>query len=264
MNTSILIFIKGLIVGGTMLVPGVSGGSMAMMLGIYQRLISSIGSFFQNVKANFLFLGLFCLGGGAGILLFANPILQLLEAHRMNMMYFFLGAVAGGIPIILKCAKVKTFQWKCVLELLIGMLCIAGLAYLPKDIFLLETNMLFLIIAGFIAAIALVLPGISVSYVLLMLGLYDQMMVALTTGDLLFLMPLGIGLLLGILATTKLLERCLSRHPQATYLIVLGFLLGSLMQIFPGFPTGIDLIVCPILFLIGYGFLSWLSTKEQG
>ncbi len=75
------IFLKGLCVGGTMLVPGVSGGSMAMILGIYDKLITSVSSFFACKKRNALFLLLFALGGGAGMLLFANPLLYLLQRY---------------------------------------------------------------------------------------------------------------------------------------------------------------------------------------
>ena len=83
------IFLKGLCVGGTMLVPGVSGGSMAMILGIYDKLITSVSSFFACKKRNALFLLLFALGGGAGMLLFANPLLYLLERSPVVLRWFF-------------------------------------------------------------------------------------------------------------------------------------------------------------------------------
>ena len=89
------IFLKGLCVGGTMLVPGVSGGSMAMILGIYDKLITSVSSFFACKKRNALFLLLFALGGGAGMLLFANPLLYLLQRYPLVLRWFFIGAVAG-------------------------------------------------------------------------------------------------------------------------------------------------------------------------
>lgn len=96
------IFLKGLCVGGTMLVPGVSGGSMAMILGIYDKLITSVSSFFACKKRNALFLLLFALGGGAGMLLFANPLLYLLERYPLVLRWFFIGAVAGSTPMMLK------------------------------------------------------------------------------------------------------------------------------------------------------------------
>mgnify|MGYP005776197081 FL=1 len=82
-------FLKGMIIGGTMLVPGVSGGSMAMILGIYSRLVSSVSSFTKDKKGNFLFLVIFSLGGGTGMLLFARPLLSLIERYPMPMLYFF-------------------------------------------------------------------------------------------------------------------------------------------------------------------------------
>ena len=96
------IFLKGLCVGGTMLVPGVSGGSMAMILGIYDKLITSVSSFFACKKRNALFLLLFALGGGAGMLLFANPLLYLPQRYPLVLRWFFIGAVAGSTPMMLK------------------------------------------------------------------------------------------------------------------------------------------------------------------
>lgn len=95
-NTPILTALKGIIIGGTMLVPGVSGGSMAMILGIYDRLITSVSSFTRRKKENLAFLIIFSLSGILGILLFASPLLRLIERYPMPMLYFFLGAVAAG------------------------------------------------------------------------------------------------------------------------------------------------------------------------
>lgn len=87
-DNHILTALKGLIIGATMLVPGVSGGSMAMILGIYDRLISAVSSFMKNKKENLVFLLIFSMGGILGILLFANPLLQLIERYNMPMLYF--------------------------------------------------------------------------------------------------------------------------------------------------------------------------------
>ena len=81
---------------------------------------------------------------------------------------------------------------------------------------------------GFVASIALILPGISVSYLLYLLGVYDQILLAISSLSFSLLIPLGGGVIAGILATTKLLEKAMNRYPQATYLIILGFVLGSM------------------------------------
>ena len=104
-DSSISVILKGICVGGTMLVPGCSGGSMAMILGVYDRLVSSVSSFMKHKKESLFFLTLFCLGGGLGMILFARPMLSLMERFEMPMLYFFIGAIAGSVPMILKKAS---------------------------------------------------------------------------------------------------------------------------------------------------------------
>lgn len=267
-NNNFSTVFKGLIVGGTMLVPGVSGGSMAMILGIYTKLVHAVSSFMKNIKENFLFLVLFCMGGGIGILLFAKPILYLIETYPMPMTYFFLGAVAASIPLILKEAKIKSFSWKIPVYIAIGILVVMLFSMGTQETFQPNaaegvTNFLLLGVAGFIAAIALILPGISVSYILLIMGLYDTTIKAISEFYLPFLIPLGIGLILGIVLTTKLLEYVMNKFPEATYLIILGFILGSMAEVFPGVPKGLTIITCIITFALGFGAISFLSLNER-
>lgn len=118
-----------------MLVPGVSGGSMAMILGIYDKLVSSVSSFRKHKRESFFFLALFSIGGGLGMLLFANPLLSLIERYPMPMLYFFLGAVAGGVPLIFKQAEIKSFSWKVPLYITVGLLVVALFAILPAGAF---------------------------------------------------------------------------------------------------------------------------------
>ena len=106
------ILYKGVLIGSTMLVPGVSGGSMAMILGIYDQLINAVSDFFKDSKRNFFFLLLFVAGAGVGMLLLAKPILSLLESHPKAMGFLFIGAVAGGIPAVYAQANVKVFFGK--------------------------------------------------------------------------------------------------------------------------------------------------------
>ena len=263
---------KGMIVGGTMLVPGVSGGSMAMILGIYKRLTDAVSRFSQNKKENFVFLLVFCLGGGIGMLLFAKPLSELIERYPMPMLYFFTGAVAGGVPLICRQAKIKSFSWKIPGYILIGVVSVLLFSVIFQSDILSGTQMqsaresqsfLFLLPAGFVAAIALVLPGISVSYLFLMMGLYEELMHALTELSFSFLLPLGAGLLLGILFITKLLTRILEKYPQPSYLVILGFVIASMAQVFPGIPEGMQIPVCLLMLFLGYFAIRMLSGKEQ-
>ena len=266
-NNNIFTALKGVIIGGTMLVPGVSGGSMAMILGIYDRLISAVSSFTKRKKENLAFLVIFSLGGILGILVFANPLLRLIERYPMPMLYFFLGAVAGGTPLIVKHSGAKRLSWRSCLYLILGLLVVSLFAFIPSGSFQSEMNagpasFLLLAAAGVISAAALVLPGISISYLLLLMGIYDEMMRAVSEFYLPFLLPLAAGLVLGILLITKGLEYAMTRHPHPTYFIILGFILGSLGELFPGTPSGGELVLCILTLAAGFFAVLLLSRAE--
>ena len=260
MKNNISTFLKGLTVGGTMLVPGVSGGSIAMILGIYEKLITSVSSFNKKKAENFLFLLIFVIGAGLGMIIFAKPLLTLIEAYPKPMLFGILGAVAGGLPMLYKEAGIKNFSFSYLLYILLGIVIVLGISALPAN--LIDTNIthdfvhiMLLLAAGFILAIALVLPGISVSYLLLLLGLYEQTINAISTFDMLFLLPLALGVFLGIVSITKTLEKAMNEYSAPTYLIILGFVLGSMISAFPGTPTGYQWIICIIAAGLGFSLI---------
>lgn len=260
--------LKGLCVGGTMLVPGVSGGSMAMILGIYDKLIESVSSFLKDVKNSLIFLITFSLGGGVGMILLAKPLLYLIESYPMLLLYFFIGVVAGGIAMIYQKAEVDKITWKVFLYPALGLAAVLLFEFLPADFLQLGNGegilgFLLLAAAGIVAAVALVLPGISVSYLLLLMGIYDKTMLAIGDFNLSYLIPLGFGIILGIILTTKLLENAMKNHTQATYLIILGFVAGSMAEVFPGIPQGIELFFCLAAFVAGYGIIQLLYSIDR-
>ena len=160
------------------------------------------------------------------------------------------------------CIRDRRFTWRVPVYIAIGAALVLSMNLLPSDLFGSGAGFLPLLIAGLLAAVALVLPGISVSYMLLLMGLYDETMRAITEFRVPFLLTLGLGLILGIVLTTKLLERAMQRHPEPTYLIILGFLFGSVVQIFPGIPSGWELLICPITLLAGF-FSLWLLSRRE-
>ena len=114
-----------------MLVPGVSGGSMAMILGIYQKLISAISSFWENKKKNLIFLLLFSAGAVLGMVLFAKPLLRLIDTFPLPTMYFLLAQFAGGVPMICRQAEIKAFSFKIPLYILLGAAIVVGISVIP-------------------------------------------------------------------------------------------------------------------------------------
>ena len=262
--------VKGFVVGSSMMIPGVSGGSMAMILGIYDRLIASIPALFskKTFKESFKFLAIFVIAALAGILIVARPLDALISRYSVIIMYLFLGAVCGTIPMMVKKAHSEGFDLQSFIYILLGVLIVFSIDFIPEGIFNPSlnasfTDILIQLLGGVLVSVGLVLPGISTSYLLLVLGLYEPLLSALSNGEFLSLIPLVLGLLVGILALTKGLEVAMNRYPKVTYMMILGFLLASLKEIYHGLPSGFGIVLAAILFILGFIVVYKLSLYEE-
>lgn len=267
-NNVIKSTVQGVVMGASMMIPGVSGGTTAILLGIYDQLISAVGSVFKTPRKSILTLLPFGVGGGIGILLFAKLLLKLTTLYEMPMMYLFLGAIVGSLPMLFRKTGAKRFSFSQVLFVLLGLILVILTDMLPKGAF--EANAgagiagyLLIIAAGIITAVALVLPGISVSYMLLVLGVYDPMLKALNSYDFAFLIPLALSVAIGVLATTKVLETAMRKYPEATFLVIIGFVLGSLRDVYPGLPSGWEWLVCIATFALGCIAILYVSRFSK-
>lgn len=257
-------FTKGAVIGGSMVVPGVSGGTMAMLLGIYNELIYSINEITRKKFDRLPFLITFILGAGTGILILAYPISKMLELYPKPTLYFFMGAVLGGFPLMVKEAKITKFNWKIPVCTIAGLAMVLSLELLPENLLSVDLSngiggYIVLFIAGIVIAVALILPGISTTFMLLVLGIYEKTFKAVYTLDFKFLLPIVIGCVIGVFLTTGILEKLLETYPQGTYLVIIGFVLGSLLEIRPGFPVGGEIPICFALFFISAFLLNKLT-----
>ncbi|WP_206459525.1 DUF368 domain-containing protein [Anaerovorax sp. IOR16] len=259
---------KGFIIGASMLIPGVSGGTMAIILGIYDELIHSVSCFRENIRENLKLLMEYGVSGAIGVLLLAGPMLKALTAFRQPMMFFFMGAILGSLPPLYKKATISHLKFSNIIVAFIGGISGVMLTLLPEGLFVYNSenilhSYLILFCAGVVVAIALVLPGISGSYVLLMMGIYDTTLWALKSADLYFLTPIAVGALAGTFFTAELLEKEMKRHPQFTYMLIIGFMLGSLLQVFPGIPTASNFLLCSITFCVGLCVILFIGRKNR-
>lgn len=273
---SLAIMLKGFVIGSSMSVPGVSGGTMAILLGIYDKLIGSISNFLKDLKGNIIFLMKFCIGAAVGIGSLAFVIEWLLERFPLPVSFFFLGAVIGGIPALYK--KTKESKWKLssVIYFLVGLVVVIAIGFIPVGNFDIGSgsglvHYLMVLGTGIIIALALVLPGISTSHMLLVLGMYDAMIAAITEFNLVYIGIIGISTVVGIFLITKPIEWTLNKFPHQTYCMIIGFVLGSTSEIFrdkiiPAIPEIVDLswwvssvIIAIITFVLGYFAIIYLS-----
>jgi putative membrane protein len=238
-------------------------------------------------------LGCYVLGGSAGVILLSSPLLALVKKQPVISSYLFMGAIIAcipslyrlatyaednnaegfmldGLPISPSVTRMKRVGLRPIhiLGAVLGAAVGVGLNFIPTghvadtaDSGILSILIFFVI--GIIIAIALVLPGISGSYVLLILGLYDEMLTAVRDMHILRLAPFIIGVAFGILATTKIIDYLMKRHPQAIFLVIIGFMIGSLAEVFPGLPHGIEIPLSIAAFAVGLGLI-YLLGKFSG
>jgi putative membrane protein len=263
---SLKLMLKGLVVGSSMLLPGVSGGTMAIILGIYDRLIKSLSNIFKDFKRSVIYLILFAAGAGLGFLLFARLISAALEIDFLAdpLHYLFLGAVVGTIPLIFVCATRNVQQGKKefgildAVMILIGFLLLLPVRFIPENLFVMDSSLgfndlLLLFAAGLVLSVALVLPGISVSFTMYVFGIYESTLNALKNLDVVFLLPLALGLVIGTFATAALLDKALTRFTRQSYLIIGGFVLASVTELFPGIPSdGLQIAICIATTIAGF------------
>ncbi len=269
MEHFLAVFLKGAWIGGTLTVPGVSGGSMAMILGVYERLIRSVNGLFGhggNKKESLRFLLSFSLGALSGILALSGVVVWLLERFPVPVVFFFAGAVAGGIPVIMREIKSTVFKGYFILYFLGGILLVILLSYIPTGLFSIgESGFLWQIFGGLIASAALVLPGISVSHMLYVLGIYEGLMESISHLELLKILPFAIGAAAGIFLMTKAVEYLLDHFKVATYLIILGFVVGSVFELFSGIRFSDISVICFLLFATGFsGIFLLFKNSEAG
>ncbi len=248
----------GVVIGASMLIPGVSGGTMAIILGIYDRLISSVSGITRKPKENLPFLAFVFLGGLFGILLFSQAVLRMIETYTTECMFFFIGTILGSIPLLVRKSGIKTSNMYNIIFSLIGITAVFVLRLIPTANY--SGGGFMLIICGIIIAAAMVLPGISTSHILLILGMYESFWGGLGKGNIDFFILLGVGGIIGTLLTAKLTDIAEKRFPCQTYMVIIGFIMTSVYDIFPKeIPTD-HLPLCIILCTLGFAAACIISN----
>lgn len=274
----LILFIKGFILGVANVIPGVSGGTLAVSLGLYERGLECVTTLFKKFKENLTFIMPIALGIGVAILSTSKLVTYALTNFKAQTIFLFVGLIFGGISLIMKKVKgQKSFFNICVL--CIVFIFVLGLNFVKTDTFSISfTNMkiidyVLLALVGFIASSAMVIPGISGSFVLMVFGYYEMIMATishLTTfknigQDLIILTVFGIGVLLGILFMAKLITKLIEKNEVRTYFAIMGFVLSSIVVLLieiGNFKFNFTNIATSILaFLWGY-LLSRAIDKE--
>ena len=252
-------FIKGLIIGAGAILPGVSSGVLCVIFGIYEKLLNCVLNFFKNIKYHFKVLFPIAIGTFCGILLFGNLLKYIFYAFPIESKYTFIGLILGSIPkLIKKACNKQTFKIKYLFFLLISFIVGISLVILEHNIHISNSHTqysyLFIIFSGLLMSAGVIIPGVSSTLILMLLGIYDAYLISISTLYLPFLIPLGIGLILGSFFCMKLIKFIFDKFHSPTYFCIIGFTLGSIFILFPGFSFDIEgiigIICCIFAFLI--------------
>lgn len=238
-----LLVLKGCAMGMADVVPGVSGGTIAFISGIYEELIESIRSvdltalrllarfrlrdFWKHINGSFLFSVL--LGIGISIFSLARLMTYLLEHHPIGIWSFFFGLIIGSALLVMK--QVGRWNAASVASLVVG---IAAAWWITVASPAETTNAWwFVMLSGAIAICAMILPGISGAFILLLLGKYQYIMQAVGTLDIPVILVFAVGAVAGIISFSHLLSWLLKHWHDVTVALLMGFMLGSLNKVWP-------------------------------
>ncbi|HHB3379218.1 TPA: DUF368 domain-containing protein [Staphylococcus aureus] len=260
--------LKGFAMGTSDLVPGVSGGTIALLLGIYNQFIASIsGIFSRRFWPSFTFLIPIIIGMLLAMGSLSNLFNYLLSQHHIPTMFFFGGLIIGIVPYLLKISNYKTsFTTKHYMMVIAGIAILIVITLMNNgdkhagETLTLSTSLIIkYFIAGMCASSAMLLPGISGSFMLLVFGVYGTVMLAISEvvklnfAGLPILLAVGFGVLDGFIISSKIIQYFLTHHKLMTFALIIGFVVGSLFAVFPGLPTNIVMwFVSLVVFIIGF------------
>lgn len=252
----ILDFIKGIAIGAGAILPGISSGVICVIFGIYETLLNCVLNFFKNIKYNFKILFPLALGSFVGIILFGNILKYFFYAYPIQIKFIFIGLILGSIPSLIKESTSKTkFKASYILYLLFSLALGIFLVLLEKNISInistTEFNIFFLILSGFLMAAGVIIPGVSSTLILMLLGVYDAYLLSISTLYLPFLIPIGIGLIIGSIVFMKLTKYLLDNYHAPTFFSIIGFTLGSILVLYPGFTFDINGIISIFSLILG-------------
>lgn len=280
------IILKGMIIGLANIIPGVSGGTLAISMGIYDKLIHCITHFFSEIKDNILFLAPVILGMGIAIVGSAFGIDYLFATFPIQTNLLFIGLILGGLPAIygkVRHATIKVGYLICTLlffAIVVGMALMNGTSGNTVTFDMSLTQIMVLFFIGLIASGTMVVPGVSGSMMLLVLGYYTPILTTIKKfivsllrldfnalpSTLFILVPFGIGVVAGIFIIAKIVEVIFEKFPMYAYWSIIGLLAASPIAILlvGDFPKITVSHVCTgiITFIAGWMIANKLGEKE--
>lgn len=249
--------LKGIAIGSGAILPGISSGVLCVVFGIYEKLLDSILYFFKDMKNNFKFLFPIFIGIAIGILTFSNLLNYLLVAFPIQTKSIFIGLILGTIPSLIKTVnskcEVKPFSFIfSFVSFAIGIFFVYMENYLSPDFVITNFNFYYLVFAGFLMSVGVVVPGVSSTIILMLMGVYSTYLSSVASLNLAILFPIGIGLIFGCLFFMVVTKFLLKHFYCQTFFSIIGFTLGSVVVILPETNSISSLFIAFLCCILGF------------
>ena len=260
-------FVKGMFIGSGFILPGVSGGALAAIFGIYERIISFLAHITKDFKENVRFFLPIGLGGVTGVFLLSFGVSFLLGTYEVIIMWFFVGCIVGTVPALWKEAGREGRSNRDIM-ILIGSF-IAGYLFLWQGSSLfseVQQNFWTWLIAGGLIGLGMIVPGLSPSNFLIYMGMYKAMSDGIKELNFSVIVPIGIGGIVTVLGLSKMMDYIFSKAYAQLFHFILGIVFASTVMIIPtdyaGF-TGMNYVASFLLLLAGIALGAWMSRLEE-
>ena len=268
MKDKLVLVIKGFFFGIANIIPGVSGGTIALTMGVYEDLIEIISHFFKDIKKSLNFIVPFGIGAVLSILLMSKLISASLEKFPIATTLFFIGLIVGGVPLLTRKVKNEKIKPINILLFLITFSLILGMSFMNEgnnvvSVSNMNISMYFILfLVGMVAAATMVIPGVSGSFVLMLLGFYKPIVstvskltdFSLLSNNIKILLPFGLGIVIGIVLVSKLIEFLFNKFEVPTYFAILGFVIASIFTLLFGLIGNsiniLEIVIGIILFIV--------------
>lgn len=264
----ILRFVKGIFIGSGFILPGVSGGALAAVFGIYERIILFLANIRKNFKENVRFFFPIGLGGLTGIFILSFAVSFLLGNYETVILWFFVGCIVGTVPALWEEAGKNGRNTKDIINMVITFIVFFLFLSSGEQLFMttIEQNIWTWLLAGGLIGLGMIVPGLSPSNFLIYLGMYKAMSDGIKDLDFSVIIPIGIGVVLCVLSLSKLVELILKQAYSTLFHFILGVVFASTVMIVPVNYAGfnwVGILTCVILFVLGILLGWWMSDLEN-
>lgn len=252
----IIDFMKGVLIGAGAILPGISSGVLCVVFGIYEKLLDSVLNFFSDFRKNFKFLFPIVLGGIVGVILFSKILQFVLYKYSLQTKSIFMGLILGGAVLLFKkMDKREKFKIKNLFYLFISLAIGFSMVYIENNMgveSIDNVNCIYLMFSGFLMSIGIVVPGVSNTIILMLLGVYSIYLSSIAKLYFPVLIPMVIGVILGSILFMKIIKYLLDKFYTQTMFSIIGFTLGSVFVLLPKIESIIEIMICIVCSIFGY------------